>query len=665
MRTRNDAPARAVTFTGAVALVALVVLGFALLTAARADAAVAKPRAVVLFDPELDDQNTLIRYLLYTNEIDTQAIIYQSSGVHWAGDGQGTLWAVAGREYSSRNLCPCTSWRWKQGERFMDDALDIYTQVYPNLKVHDAGYPAPELLKSRLLNGNIEFDGDLSKDTAGSNRVKELLLDDDPGLLYLMTGAGHSSIARALESIKQQYADSPEWPGIYAKIARKVRIQSWGDQDGTYAQYIRPNWPDVSYRNMSAGVWGYGARNSILPADRSLLDPAWMRANVSDVGPFGAFYRVWGDGKQMVPGDIFDHFGFRGLTGAQLQAMGYVVWTPVQAPDSWISEGDTPILLNQIDNGLRAGEDPSWGGWGGRSAGDVNPATGAVNTAYAASRWFKDAQQDFAARMRWTVSPTFAGANHEPMVAVNGPLNIAAAPGETVKLSATASDPDGNALTYKWWQYTDADTYPGAVTLSTPDTLSTSFEVPANSVIPVNAVPGQTIHLILEVTDNGTPAMKSYQRVVVTVSARATTVVNSTVTPTLSLTLGGTPTLGTFVAGIAATYTGTSTTTVTSTAGDAVLTAGDASPVAPGRLVNGTSALLAPLQIKAASAGGFGGDFNPLGALSNPTPLLSYTGPVTRDAITLSYSQTIAATEPLRSGAYTKAITYTLATTAP
>ena len=58
--------------------------------------------------------------------------------------------------------------------------------------------------------------------------------------------------------------------------------------------------------------------------------------------------------------------------------------------------------------------------------------------------------------------------------------------------------------------------------LSSTNTRATSFEVPANSVVPPNAAPGQTIHLILEVTDDGTPALTRYQRVIVTVSARAT-----------------------------------------------------------------------------------------------------------------------------------------------
>src|SRR5690606_32308439 len=49
-----------------------------------------KPRTVVMHDPELDDQNTLVRYLLYSNEFDTQGLVYQSGRYHWKGDGQGT-----------------------------------------------------------------------------------------------------------------------------------------------------------------------------------------------------------------------------------------------------------------------------------------------------------------------------------------------------------------------------------------------------------------------------------------------------------------------------------------------------------------------------------------------------------------------------------------------
>jgi hypothetical protein len=172
-------------------------------------------------------------------------------------------------------------------------------------------------------------------------------------------------------------------------------------------------------------------------------------------------------------------------------------------------------------------------------------------------------------------------------------------------------------------------------------------------VVPVNAVPGQTIHMILEVTDDGTPALTRYQRVVVTVSARATQYPTATVAPVLSLSLGAAPAFGALVPGTAKVYTATSTATVTSTAGDAVLSVHDVSPLSPGRLVNGAHALASPVKVN-------GGELS-----GTPLAVKTYTGPVTADAVALAFEQAIGATDALRSGAYSKSLTYTLATTTP
>ena len=70
------------------------------------------------------------------------------------------------------------------------------------------------------------------------------------------------------------------------------------------------------------------------------------------------------------------------------------------------------------------------------------------------------------------------------------------------------TDPDGDALTYRWWQYQDADTYPGSVQIENGGQQNASMTVPADSKL------GQTIHIICEVTDNGTPPLTRYQRVI-------------------------------------------------------------------------------------------------------------------------------------------------------
>jgi enterochelin esterase family protein len=123
-------------------------------------------------------------------------------------------------------------------------------------------------------------------------------------------------------------------------------------------------------------------------------------------------------------------------------------------------------------------------------------------------------QRDFAARLKWSVTPRFADANHEPVVKIKGPLNRTAHAGETIRFEAEVSDPDGDAVDVKWWQYR-AGSYPGEVAVGNPSSATTEFRVP------VDATQGQTIHLVLEATDKGTPALTRYQRVIVTVSAVA------------------------------------------------------------------------------------------------------------------------------------------------
>jgi len=101
--------------------------------------------------------------------------------------------------------------------------------------------------------------------------------------------------------------------------------------------------------------------------------------------------------------------------------------------------------------------------------------------------------------------------NHPPVVRIKGPLARSSSPGSTVQLEGEVSDPDHNSVKVKWWQYNDAGTYPGDITFSDPAALTTSFRVPGD------ARPGETINLILEATDDGTPPLTRYQRVVVTV----------------------------------------------------------------------------------------------------------------------------------------------------
>jgi len=516
-------------------LVLMILCLYTSIVKAQSPNAQPRPRIVVTADPELDDNNSLIRFLLNSCDLDVEGLIYASSGFHWKGDGKGTKWYVPGREYARFGLdtCPCESWRWAKNERFIDNAVEAYEKVYPNLKVHNPDYPPPALLKSKIRYGNIEFDGDFSKDSPGSDLIRSLMLDDKPGHLFITAWGGQSTIARALKSIQEEYENTTQWEAIKKKISWKVVLLPSGDQDDTYVKYIKPNWPDIEYRQFSGGPnYSYGAQLRAKPADSIYLTSSWTKENVSDRGPLGALYRVWGDGKQMVKGDRMDYFGLTGYTNEQLRAMGYRVWMPVQQKGSWIGEGDDFTYMNMLGNGLRAYEAGAYGGWGGRVLTEKQPtpfsmpATDTSQQAMVAALsssterlnknanvypdFFPAAQRDFAARLKWSVTPKYADANHAPVAEIEGPLDVLASPGETIRLNGVVSDPDRDKVSIKWWQF-QVGTYPGIVNISNANTAQVKV------LIPKDAVSGQTIHVILEVTDNGSPSLTAYQRVIITI----------------------------------------------------------------------------------------------------------------------------------------------------
>jgi hypothetical protein len=140
--------------------------------------------------------------------------------------------------------------------------------------------------------------------------------------------------------------------------------------------------------------------------------------------------------------------------------------------------------------------------------------------------------------------------------------------------------------------------------------------------------------------------------------------VGGSVPPTLSLAIGPGASFGSFTPGVARTYDTATSANVVSSAGEATLSVADPSSNATGRLVNGAFALAQPLMVRAANAAG-GGAYAPVGGASSPTTLLSYGGPVSNDAVTLAFRQAIGANEPLRTGSYSKTLTFTLSTTTP
>ncbi len=142
---------------------------------------------------------------------------------------------------------------------------------------------------------------------------------------------------------------------------------------------------------------------------------------------------------------------------------------------------------------------------------------GMVTDGYSAHRWLKAYQNDFAARADWCVK-AYDECNHQPVVDVET-ADFEAQAGTTVELKGKAYDPDGDQITSNWFVYGEASEYDGesAATMDVweHDALETSFTIPAD------AKKGDVFNLVLEVTDDGEPALTRYAQVIVTVNKEA------------------------------------------------------------------------------------------------------------------------------------------------
>jgi hypothetical protein len=130
-------------------------------------------------------------------------------------------------------------------------------------------------------------------------------------------------------------------------------------------------------------------------------------------------------------------------------------------------------------------------------------------------RWRDAFQNDFAARMDWCVNE-YEGANHPPLVRVSGSKEVRVKRGEKIILDATgSSDPDGDALQYKWIHYPEPGDYWhwNKLSLQHSDSARLTLAVPPN----VRLSKPHTTHLILQVTDAGKPPLTGYHRIVLVI----------------------------------------------------------------------------------------------------------------------------------------------------
>lgn len=458
-----------------------------------------KSRIIVTSDGEIDDECSLVRFLLYTNEWDVEGIITSSSQYHWHGH------------------------RWA-GDDWAVPYLDAYEQIYPNLIKHDKNYPRPEYLKSVTLLGNVANEGEMDSITPGSEHIVKVLLDtSNNNPIWIQAWGGTNTIARALKTIEEEHPEKMEY------VANKLRFFFIWEQDATYQSYIRPHWGKYNILTIICDqFWAIAYQwDKIIPDDKiDYFKVDWMKTNILEGhGPLCSLYQAYKGGDDNE---------------------GWGAGSPKQK-GSFRSEGDSPAFIHTINTGLRNMESPDYGGWGGRYI-KVRENTWldpvpSPEYKYPEGRWYTRSawgrvymretypenqeqmseyfkplvrwtdvlQNDFAARADWCVK-LFNEANHPPIVKINQDLNLVAKPGSKVHLSAEETyDPDDNELYFKWWNYKEVSNYKGYLKIENSNSKTITLEIP-------NEISQErTIHIICEVKDNGTPQLTRYKRIIIKV----------------------------------------------------------------------------------------------------------------------------------------------------
>lgn len=450
-----------------------------------------KNRLIILTDVENepDDSESLVRLLLYSNVVDIKGIIATTS-VHMKNDVH---------------------------PESIQKVIQAYGKIQPNLLKHEPGFPEAgsllKLVKSGLPEYGMGGVGD-GKDSDGSEWIIKILEENDPRPLWICAWGGPNTLAQTLYKIRKTKPASD-----VTRLINKLRVYTISDQDDS-GNWMRKNFPSLFYIVSPGGydTSTWGAINQFFSGiNNETVSNSWLAENIQqNHGPLGAIY-----------------------------------------PDvAYGMEGDTPSWLALIPNGLNYPEHPDWGGWGGRyelyqpeylslntkgftGGVPVEPETRPIwtnatdryiphifneygqatrrdtvmfnNNKATLFRWRDEFQNDFAARMDWCTK-SFEEANHPPVPALAHPDRISVKSGETFTLKAAGtSDPDGDNLSYLWFQYPEASSYKGLIRFSQVENIYRVIcrapEVKKN----------ETVHFILKVTDKGNPPLTRYIRVIVTI----------------------------------------------------------------------------------------------------------------------------------------------------
>ena len=440
-----------------------------------------KTRIIILTDieNEPDDAQSLVRFLTYANQFEIEGIIATTS-----------IWMQN----------EVADWR-------IREIIDSYEKVRTNLEKHEKGYPSADLLRAKTKRGlsvfGMEGVGE-GHDSEGSEWIIDVVDKEDSSPVWISVWGGSNCLAQALWKVS--YTRTAE---ELATFISKIRVYTISDQDDS-GPWIRKSFPELFYicspgyeenggggyhHATWSGISGDQFHGRFIGADFSIVDNPWLDRHVrKGHGPLGSEY----------------------------------------PQTEYLMEGDTPSYLYLVDNGLNSPENPDFGGWGGRyelqtpptkpwfyypesrpfwsnTQDEVwSPYTNAFHTSHHATiwRWREAYQNDFAARMDWCVR-AYGEANHPPYSTHDQIQTIQANAGSQIQLEAEGwHDPDRDSLSYEWFYYKEAGGSDQRLQIKDSQTTKATVLIPDISG-------SQDFHIMLAVTDNGSPRLTRYQRFII------------------------------------------------------------------------------------------------------------------------------------------------------
>lgn len=419
-----------------------------------------RPRVIIETDAggDPDDEQSLVRFLLYTNDLDVVGIIANRPQAR-PGENLNNV---------------------RDGLGIVRRMIDAYGDCHAHLVQHDPRYPTRETLQAITMAGYNDVD-------EGVQLVLKAVDADDPRPLWFCNWgtddeSGVSCLKRALDRVLQERGTTG-----YAKFKSRIRLSS-DDKFGDHTTKIAPPfplWVDTFRPELDRRRWYH--RFSALTAKAGGFD---IRRDVlTGHGPLGTLYPLNTTHPQK-EGDTmtFLYLLPEGLSDPEQPGWG-----------SW---------------GGRHGANDNFPGKPYFWANVTDTWNGKTNRDNILLRWAEDLQNDFRARMDWCVS-NFEEANHPPRIRLNeSDLPVIAklngSPGKTLHVSAAgSSDPDGNPLHYDWFPYPEAGTCRLPLRIDSPAAIEANVHLPEGNE-------GETLHLILRIRDEGSPPLSSYRRAVVT-----------------------------------------------------------------------------------------------------------------------------------------------------